>query len=886
MTKPFRPISKRVSRMVVAAVAVGISTGVGLFLVHDFNQAMKVEAARYQSAAYAFAAAASDAVAARDKRKTLEVLRGMRELPEVVYISARGRDRKLIAEIGTGVSLVQSPERTGFFPDTVKAVAQVRNSGIGAGTIELHARVDGLKGRYVDALILSGSIGLVLVLVTAFVSKMQVSRILNPLRSLAAEFEDIGNRTDLRRRLAKQRNDEVGVLVDAFNDMFGRIEERDQQLERHRENLELTVDRRTAELRVAKEEAESANAAKSDFLATMSHEIRTPMNGMMVMAEMLAAAPLAPRHLRYAEIITRSGKNLLHIINDILDFSKIESGRIELEAVEFSLDSIIDDVACLFAERAREKSLTIATFISASVPRKVIGDPTRLTQVLSNLVNNALKFTERGGVSIIATAAPGTGDISIAVKDTGIGIEPHQIERIFTRFSQADASITRRFGGTGLGLSISKLLTETMGGTIGVKSTPGSGSVFSICVQFPVVEDAVPVVLTSSPRLLLLDDDALSSASLELGLIERGFEVTRDTASRPDLVLLKADMSVGVGQIAGAPLVLLRPFAGTTPELPSGIDPVHELATPVSRADLDLLADTANSGDFDRLRSTSRHQPSQSLANFSELKVLAVDDVAVNREVLCEALRSFNIACDLAASASEAISKASSTTYDLIFMDCSMPDMDGFDATKLIREREAAVGSKRSRIVALTGHIMGRDAERWREAGMDAYLTKPFNMEQISKVLASFEQLAATSKDEVHTPIEIQPFDKADEPILCPDTLSMFDIIMASTGTDIRAKLCGIFLSEVPHALQRLIEELARNGSETRSLAHALKSNCTSAGAKRMAGLCEYVEHAAKEGRPIDPAVVEALSAALALTMEAMSDADYQARLTPLSALA
>lgn len=839
-----RPISSRVTRMVVMAVTLGISAGVGLFLVYDFTQAMKVETARYQSAAFAFGAAAGDALAVGDERKVLEVLRGTRQLPEVTYIAALDVNGRVLAEIGTGVSLVGGMRSLPLFDRSVRAVAQVLKSGEPVGSIVLDAEVTGLRQRYIDALISSGSIGLVLVLVTALLSRSQVRRILAPFKALASEFEGIGQDGDLKRRLVKLKNDEVGVLVDAFNDMFGRIDTRDRLLEQHRAGLERTVLERTAQLSAAKDEAERANAAKSDFLATMSHEIRTPMNGMLVMAEMLAAAPLAPRHMRYAEIITRSGKNLLHIINDILDFAKIESGRVELEEVEFSLDAVVDDVACLFAERAREKGLTLATFVASSVPRRSIGDPTRLSQVLGNLVNNALKFTESGGVTIIASAAEGTGNISIAVRDTGIGIEADQLDRIFTRFSQADATITRRFGGTGLGLSISRLLTEAMGGALQVSSDPGRGSTFVVSLDLPVAEAATPVKLDVPADVLLLDHDPISSSAVELLLIERGFNVTRDPASKPDITIASALYDGIFPHLpADVPFLLLRPFAGTTPQLPIGVEPVAELPAPVSRQGIDQIVRSLESGDFSIMDERSSSAFATALPDLSDLKVLAVDDVAVNREVLGEALRSFGIVADLASNASEAISKTASSRYDLVFMDCSMPDMDGFEATSIIRKSESDRQAKPAYVVALTGHVMGRDAQRWKEAGMDDYLAKPFSIEQLAGILrqlrsTDFADPFATSGSSV---VASSPGYRS-EPLLSDETLTMFETIRTTTGTDIRSKVFAMFRSHMAGAIDELEEEIAQKGENLKAIAHAMKSNCTSAGAVRLSELCEEIE--------------------------------------------
>jgi len=268
--------------------------------------------------------------------------------------------------------------------------------------------------------------------------------------------------------------------------MLAQISVRDTALSRHRETLEQTVAERTRELRMARDSAEAANKAKSDFLATMSHEIRTPMNGVMVMAELLAAAELPPRQQRYAEVIVRSGQSLLTIINDILDLSKIEAGKLDLEQVAVSPCGVIDDVMSLFWERASSKGLDLAAFVTPDVPHLIIGDPVRLNQVLSNLVNNALKFTENGHVAVHVRAVGRNGDsvaLEFSVIDTGIGIPADKIGKLFEAFSQADQSTTRKFGGTGLGLAICRKLIEDHGGSIDLRSEENRGT--TVLLSFP-----------------------------------------------------------------------------------------------------------------------------------------------------------------------------------------------------------------------------------------------------------------------------------------------------------------------------------------------------------------------------------------------------------------
>ncbi|TDK31712.1 response regulator [Rhizobium deserti] len=871
------PIATRISRTVVAAVGIGISLSIGIFLASDFRQAIKAEKQRYQSAAYAFAAAASDAVAAGNTRDMFEVLRGVRELTDIVYVAARDAQGTVLAEMGTGARIVSA--RSGMFDSilstTVEVEAEVRKAGQVIGSISMQAEVKGLQERYLTAFLQSAAIGAVLVALTAMFAKLQVSRLVRPLRSLAEEFLDIGQRSDLTRRLEKQRDDEVGVLVDAFNDMFGHIDDRDRQLKRHRETLEETVEQRTLELRLAKDEADAANQAKSAFLATMSHEIRTPMNGMMVMAEMLAAAPLAPRHQRYAQIVTRSGKNLLHIMNDILDFSKIESGKIELESIEFSLDAVIEDVACLFAERAREKNLSLAVYVGPRVPVRVVGDPVRLTQIVSNLVNNGLKFTETGGVTISVEMEQISGNIDITVQDTGIGIGPEHVGRIFTRFSQADATITRKFGGTGLGLSISKQLTELMGGSIMVESTIGSGSKFIVSVALEAVGVADGFAVSRPVTVLLRDGDAVSRHALTRALTDRGVSVA-DNAPTPDAIMLRAgeDLSDISGRIE-APIILVRSFAATTSPLPDGQSPVLDLSLPLSRKMFDKLCRALEQKNLKGLQAGPENSERTGAPDLQHLKVLAVDDVAVNREVLSEALRTFNIDCDLAESGAEAVDAATKKNYDIIFMDCSMPDMDGFEATRNIRVIESELDRQPCPIVALTGHVMGREGAQWKAAGMSGYLAKPFNMAQLIQV---FQECRVLVEDGGSTETCTTTGSALEaDPLLSSDSLEMFANIYAATGTDVRGKVFALFRSNAIGAYETAAAEVRSDGESATRLIHALKSNCSSAGAARATALCQVIETALSAGDSVKEDLLNGLGQVLRETLEAMDQMEGHA---------
>jgi signal transduction histidine kinase/PleD family two-component response regulator len=635
---------------------------------------------------------------------------------------------------------------------------------------------------------------------------------------------------------------------------------------------------KSAQLESARQEAEAANHAKSQFLATMSHELRTPLNGVLGMTRLLLSTELTSQQRRYVRTAQTSAEVLLRLINDILDFSKIEAGKLDLEAIDFDLRYAAESVVELVAHEARQKGLELACSVEPEVPLRVRGDPGRIRQVLTNLASNAVKFTERGEVLLKATRAAETDrhlTVRFAVSDTGVGIPPDRLARLFRSFSQVDSSTTRKYGGTGLGLAISKRLCEMMGGQIGVESSPGQGSTFwctMVLEKLPQATEPRPNTAgLRGSRILVVDDNAMCCDVLAQMLTAWDCEVhavasgpaaldalrAAATAKTPfRLAIIDMQMPGMTGdqlgrtiradaELSSLPLLLLT-HLGETMELSrlwaAGF--VDCLSKPVLQSHLleavlkvftGAGASAPPEGQAAEPQSARRPRP-RTTSGASRARILLAEDHEINQDLVAEILRRDGYDCDIVGDGKQAVEAVLRRPYDLVLMDCHMPVMDGLRATQLIREKERA-GQLAGRrpgplpIIALTANAMNGDRDSCLAAGMTDYISKPFYPEQVIQRVEANLAPAQLAEATLTPPATTAPYDVSDLLQRCLGNRKLLE------------RTLGKFKKRLPHDVEQIEQSVAaRDAEQLTRLAHGLKGAAASISAAGLRAVADRLE--------------------------------------------
>ena len=835
----------------------GLATGMALliaaiaFAVSDYRSGHAALVRRLQTQADITAFNSSAAVAFDDLDAATRILKGLNADQAILAAEVLRQDGSVLAHTD-----FRNPARFGSAAVTVRADVLLTQR---IGTVKLLASTAEVDALIAEQLSIVGAVLIAALLLAVLASAWLQGIVSRPIAALAGAAAIVTRSRDFSIRVPAQGSREVQGLVVGFNSMLGELESSTEQLRNYQTGLENEVAMRTAELATALQEAQQAAKTKAEFLANMSHEIRTPMNGVIGMLDLLHGQSLGAEAQSMLETARNSADSLLTLINDILDFSKIDAGKLTLEVVDVDLRQLAEDVATLFTRQAGAKGLEVSCAIDNAVPAFVGADPTRLRQILANLMGNAMKFTERGEVILGMRLRPpglnGESVVQILIQDTGIGMSEEVQRNLFAAFTQADSSTTRKYGGTGLGLAITKKLIDAMGGTVKVTSRPGHGTTFSVFV--PVVLRATAPAQQQPAigelKILIVDDNATNRCVIEHYLddinarhesaasAQLGLEAARRAANEGvpfDMVLLDYQMPEmdGMGflrelrrdaRIAGTQCVVLSSLGARNIESEQ-LQISAWLTKPVRKLQLQrLLASLSGMGDVPR----AAPRTDTAIAQYANARVLLVEDNRVNQEVALRTLRAFGIAAQVAADGAAAVAQIEAASFDLVLMDCQMPVMDGYEATRVLRDKGHQLP-----IVAMTANALFGDREKCIAAGMNDYLSKPIKRDILAAALATWLKTPAAA---------IEPArDSSAISILDADIIAELHLLMGADFQD----LIATYLGDAPAQLSAMKSALARNDRESlQRSAHSLKSTSAALGAMDLADLAAEIETLARD---------------------------------------
>ena len=884
-----------------------LSTGSALLIVFvafalaSVHKGRNDESMQLSSLAGVVATNSADALVFNDRSLAGALLAALKSKEELSSAALYDRQGKLFAAYRSPAHAAEEPPPAlAAFDDAALAEANLVGARLWSPRMRLYRPVVSGQAQVgvivIEADLLAmwrdiaGSLGVIgaAMCVSLLVSQVAARRftrsITDPVTKLIQAARKVSESQNYTLRVPHQRNDELGTLIDSFNDMLAQIEGRGAALVNHRDELERQVSVRTEQLERAKNAAEAASHAKSAFLATMSHEIRTPMNGVLGMAEMLLGTDLSETQRNYTRLVKRSGEHLLVIINDILDFSKIEAGKLTIEYINFNLWDLLEDIHTVYTPQAHNKGIALDFDIANDIPVAICGDPNRLRQIMANLLGNAIKFTEHGRIDALVRIASEDSQavmLRFEVRDTGIGISREARSRIFEAFSQADDSTTRKYGGTGLGLAISKQLVELMGGAIGVENGKQGGSVFWFTVGFDKrrVDPDLPGEqqhTIDGLRVLVADEDHDRRVGLERHLA--AWRVACESAAGPDEALEKLDAAARAGQPFDAAVLDMELkqssgllLAATIKANPATratrlvlLSPERLAADPVQRREAGVayqLIKPARAADLFACLATRPRGGTAPAPQFLQppgmpraagvarvRRVLLAEDNPVNVEVAKAMLESLGLQAHVARNGLEALQAVRAGDYEAVLMDCQMPLMDGFAATSAIRRDEREAGKPRTLpIIAITANALQGDREACLAAGMDDYLSKPFSQQQLAAVIGRW--IALPIAGSVH---------HGDAPPALPEearevirrvvinraALEKIRALSRSGGDVLVQKVVDAYVGDVPQHLRTLREAIGGHDPGTvKRIAHSLKSASANVGAETLAGLCKNLEH-------------------------------------------